>query len=309
MAIPVPPPSPPANPKTLNLSSIQQVASGANAAASLASLLIATPTNVSQTTGYQPVVAPSTGLDTLIHTQPPSLLFHYEAEQTMTFESDITDHYVEDNTSRQDQISLKPEIVTTNGFIGELNNVPSGILSQLLTVANSLVSVSAYAPALSTTSLLAYDLAFAAYQTAQSIENSAVSAWSSLTSAVGAQDNQIGDTGAFKVGNGQLQNKQQQMLQSLYGYWNSRTLFNIQTPWCILTNMAIMSVKAVQEEETNVISNYQVSFKKIRVATQSVGFTQVLAGRADTQSAPNTQLGTGPGSEDGTTLGQNIQTT
>src|SRR5579863_4903278 len=55
--------------------------------------------------------------------QPPTLLFHYEAENTAQLQSDITDHFIEDNTAIQDQIALKPEKITVHGFIGELNDV------------------------------------------------------------------------------------------------------------------------------------------------------------------------------------------
>ena len=41
-------------------------------------------------------------------------------EDEVNLESDITDHYVEDNTAVQDQVSLKPEEVTVHGLVGEL---------------------------------------------------------------------------------------------------------------------------------------------------------------------------------------------
>src|SRR5271163_4191719 len=53
----------------------------------------------------------------------PTLLFHTEGENVAHLQSDITDHFIEDNTAINDQIALKPEMVTVHGFIGELNDV------------------------------------------------------------------------------------------------------------------------------------------------------------------------------------------
>ena len=84
-----------------NIPTIAAVASGATAfsnfAAGITNLLMVTPQN---TTGYQPnPVSPTTGQPLAT---PPSLLFHYEGENTATLESDITDHVVEDNTAVQE---------------------------------------------------------------------------------------------------------------------------------------------------------------------------------------------------------------
>ena len=41
-------------------------------------------------------------------------------EQTLSFDTDSTDNYVESNLAYQDQISLKPMIYTIQGEVGEL---------------------------------------------------------------------------------------------------------------------------------------------------------------------------------------------
>src|SRR6266576_7254366 len=98
-----------------NISALSQLTSAATA---LSNLILVSP----QTTiGYQPQNTPTQNGQT--NQPPPALLFHYEGEQTASLQSDITDHYIEDNTALQDQIALKPEETTTHGFIGELNDV------------------------------------------------------------------------------------------------------------------------------------------------------------------------------------------
>lgn len=286
----------------VNLSALAPITTAISA---LSNLVLVSP---QKTIGYQPQNAQDqTG------PLPPSLLFHYEGEQNVQVQSDITDHWIEDNTSIQDQVALRPIEINTEGFIGELNDIPPKALQLIQTLANKLTVVSAYTPALSETALLAYTQAFLLYQTANVVANSAVSSWNALAGNDG--ENVIGANGlgtSFNAQTGQVtnnQNKQQVMFQQFFGYWNSRTLFTVQTPWAVFQNMAIKSVQAVQDAETRVISTFKVSFKQIRFAsTETTGgqLTTILHGRAATQAAVIRNLGTitpGPGPAFGTVIG------
>lgn len=260
------------------------------AATTLSNLILVSP---QKTVGYQPQNAPSWKKDT----QPlkTSYVFNYEGEQTATLTSDITDHYIEDNTAVQDQIALKPIAITTNGFVAELNDIPPAALAIVQQAAQKLSAVGAYVPQLSTTALIAYNEAFQLYQVGANAVNSAVSLWSTINGSGG--ESVINGSGL----NAQpSQNKQQVAFQSFFGYWNSRTLFTIQTPWAIFQDMAILTLKGIQDAETNVISEFEITFKQIRfAATQtSSQISTVLydnnnmQGRALNQGAPVTNLGT-----------------
>lgn len=261
-----------------NLSSLAPITTTATA---LSNLILVSP---QATIGYQPQNNPAS--PTL--QQPPALLFHYEGEQTATLESDITDHYIEDNTAIQDQIALRPEQITTHGFIGELNDVAPAALALVQQLADKLTVISAYTPVLSETALIAYAQAFQLYQVGANAVNSAVSTWGALSG-----------TGGESVINGQgitlqaNQNKQQAMFQQFYGYWKNRALFTVQTPWAVFQNMAISRFRAIQDAETRVITDFEVTFKIIRLAQSitTVPITQVQ-GRLDSQSAGVTDLGT-----------------
>src|SRR5437660_1633968 len=137
-------------------SALSAISTGASA---LGNLLLVSPQS---TVGYQPIApANNNGSPSA---QLPALLFHYEGENTAALESDITDHYVEDNTAIQDQIALRPVLITTQGFIGELNDIPPNkIFAAAYAAAQKLIAISAYTPALSTTALLAYNEALFAY--------------------------------------------------------------------------------------------------------------------------------------------------
>lgn len=299
----------------------------ATAAQSLASLALAIPisSQPGATKGYQPIGnLPSTsavsGDSSLLNlassaissllsftSLPTPLIFHYEGENTGTFESDITDHYVEDNTTIVDQVGIRPEQITVSGFIGELNNVLPAALQALQTIANNLLVVDAYQPQVGITAQQQLNQATLLYESANSIANSAVAAWGSIATAFGAGSEVVTNSGTFTVGSSIVQDLQQTMFQQFYGYWYNRTLFNIQTPWAIFTNMVIKTLRPVQDAETRMITNFEVTFKKIRTAQSLVtGPSSLISvGRANTQSADSVQNGITsgvPGSDLGSSL-------
>lgn len=240
-------------------------------ATALGNLVLVTPQSPR---GYQPQ-NPSGLVST---TTLPTLMFNYEGEQTVALESDITDHFIENNTALQDQIALKPEKITTHGFIGELNDVKPDFLKPLEAIAEKLTFISAYTPALSQTAIIASNEAFFLYQTAALTANVAVSAWNLLTG-------------------GKTQSKQEFYFQQFYGYWTNRYLFTVQTPWAIFTDMAIQSLRAIQDDKTRMITDFEITFKKIRTASTSinVGIGSIIGdgqGRFNTQSAGLTNIGT-----------------
>lgn len=285
-----------------------------NAARGLANLVLAIPQDYdpSLTVGYQPLPAPNENTGEVDYAElSPALLFHYEGEQVLTLDTDITDHYVEDNRAVQDQIAIKPEMFVTHGFIGELNDVLPKGLQFLQGIAETLTVVDGYVPGLSTTALIAYNKAVLDYQAIKNTANAAVSAFSSIGTAIFGDDTGtevVTGSGLFEIGNGAVQTKQQSMLQQLYGYQNSRTLFNIQTPWAILTNMAIKTVRAIQDADNRLITDFEITWKKIRVAntiTTLGGLGQLPQGRLGAQKASLTSLGTSSGLS-GSSLGSAI---
>lgn len=258
---------------SINLNDLSNVATGINA---LSNLIAVTPYSY----GINATQQTSAFLDgsfTTSKISPPTFLFDYEGEQTVTLESDITDHYIEDNTSIQDQIALKPEMITTHGFIGELNDIPPNTAFQIAKiVAEKLTVISAYTPALSAAALLAYNEAFYAYQ----IASNALAAAQSL--------------GNLLSGTAQNQTKQAKAFQKFYGYWANRTLFQVITPWGSFANMAIKTLRAVQDPDTKVITNFEVTFKKMKFAstTATIGVTNT-SGQLTSQDSASSPVDLG----------------
>lgn len=198
-----------------------------------------------------------------------AFLFNIEDENQSILESDITDHYVEDNTSIADQIALRPEIVTVRGFVGELSDVIEGEIGEIARVAKEkLVGISSYAPELTIQALDAYNTAFQAYQIAQSAMRTA-----SFLNAKNFKKitmSEIGSKGIEREADKSIQSKQAVAYQQLYSYWRERKLFTLQTPWAIFKNMAIQSLKASQGGDTNVITDIEITFKMIRFSKTAI---------------------------------------
>lgn len=269
-----------------SLSSITSAITGA------AGLLLVSP---QKTIGYQPTPDATAPYAEQRGALPPAFVFHYEGENTATLDSDITDHYAEDNTSIQDQIALAPALISTQGYIGELNNIlelPSGAAGQIASTAISkLTPLAQFAPGLSVTAQNAYNEAFFAYQIAQSLRNTLVSGLSSITGTGG--ESVIGPNGLSLQPN---QSKQQTAFQMFYAYRATRTLFTVQTPWAVFQNMAIKTLKATQTGETSMITDFEVTFKQMQFAS-AIEITiysdnSTFSGRLQQQGAPITDLGT-----------------
>src|ERR1035437_4411399 len=73
-------------------------------------------------------------------------VFDYEGEDRLSLESEISDHYAEDNSSIQDHIALRPYKVTLRGFVSELllPGVGTGIFGQLTQLQQKLGTTGAY---------------------------------------------------------------------------------------------------------------------------------------------------------------------
>lgn len=177
-----------------------------------------------------------------------SFLFNLREEDSEDLQSDITDHYTETNSAIQDQIALKPVKCTLHGFIGELNDQNSGVAAEVQLIASQLSVFSPYVPQLTVA-------AQQFYNEAQQVYNAAAAAAATVNQAFN-----------FLTGAGTL-TKQQQAFAFFKSRWQARALFTVQTPWEILTNMAIEDLHAVQEGDSNTISDFRVTFKQMNFAS------------------------------------------
>lgn len=210
------------------------------------------------------------------------IVFHYEKENNISLDSDITDHYIEDNTSIQDQVILKPENIKVRGVVGELNNSTPKELEKAKLLVEKLSILGAYLPGISAHAQAIYNQAEQLYNQAITIKDAGVDAWSSLA--------RFQSTGELPD---PPQTKQQSYFNLFYGYWRQRNLFSVQTPWAVFEDMAIDNLSITQEGGSSTVSEIEITFKKMRFAKteNSEGDINLASSRAQDQSSMEKYLG------------------
>lgn len=216
---------------------------------------------------YQAIVRPN---------NPPNgiagYIFDIVGEESMEMTSDITDHYLEDNTSIQDQISLKPEKVTIKGMVAELVYTTPTQPAQAPTV-NTLPLIDGFQPDFTNSQITLQFTALAAASAQPASVADSQSLFNYFNGSVGQQSN----------------TRQSKAFSYFYQLWKGRQLFSVETPWGIMNDMAIESLSPSQGEDTKYKTDFSITFKKLRFAQSVTVNIGNLAGRSAAQKSPTTQ--------------------
>lgn len=179
-------------------------------------------------------------------------VFDVEGDSVAVLASDITDHWTEDNRALQDHIAIRPKRVTLKGYVGELVYSPEGNETSFVQkVVQKLTVVNSYLPALSSAAQQIQESV-----SAGSVQDIPLSAASNIYSVVKNALASVGGNSSQKNAFAYFQACQQQGI-----------LMGIQTPWEFITNMAIETIVAVQNEDTRYVTDFSVTFKQIRIAS------------------------------------------
>lgn len=206
-------------------------------------------------------------------------------DESLSADSDITDHYVESNTAYQDQISLKPKIYTINGEVGELVWYQKDNASQIFgQVAQRLEGIVSFLPIRSKSFNQMKSKVMKAAQWVDTASN-AVSKISNLMS------DSFGSV-----------THQQQAYQELVAIRDGRQPVNVKTPWGILEDYAITNLKLTQPKETKDKSTISITFKEFR--TTSVGKVAFDASKYQGNAVYENQ----PAVDNGKTAGTDVGT-
>lgn len=183
-------------------------------------------------------------------------VFDVEGDSTINLSTEITDHYLEDNSSVQDHISIRPKRVILKRYVGELVFQPDQNLNgKVQSTVQKLTALSQFLPTLSKGaeqifSLKAEDLSFNKLR--DSINSKTV--------------NQLTDYWAFGKNLLGQESRQQQAYAYLKSLMEQRILVSLQTPFEFVNNMAIESIVAIQPEGSKYISDFTIVLKQIRFA-------------------------------------------
>ena len=223
-------------------------------------------------------------------------LFHIPQDSSLEFNSNITDHYVENNKAVQDNVSLQPIEYTVTGLIGELNwrDVYDKTQQAVAAVEDKLPILSILTPELTAQALQTFNLVDKAYNTAKKLEKLAgdnnddgvyeqflKQAGKSFTSAIP----------------GKL--KQQELAVNFFFWaWQGRKLFRVQTPWRIFENMVIKSCRATQSESGKTATNLVITFKQLNIINWKIVNKKIGMARNAMQTAAQVNKGTSKTEQD-----------
>ncbi len=178
-------------------------------------------------------------------------IFDIIGTEDIMLDSDITDHYTEDNIAIQDQIALRPEQFTLSGYVGELVSQSISPFTNVLTQLQAFGVVPAMITTFAPQAAQVYNRFSSIASNGQNILNQASNVYSLFSDL------------------STTTNKQQNAFQYFYSLWQSKQLCEVETPWGIFENMAILRVQVKQDELTRVISDFSVTFKRLRFANTS----------------------------------------
>ena len=160
-----------------------------------------------------------------------------------TLESDITDHYVEDNTAIQDHWALKPEKIVLKNYQGEVAS------SQVLPKDKVII------PKKLTENVI--------------IKNKATGQTYQLRAKITKKTNDDKTKKETKPTQKQLEqgkNKQKSAYEFFKSLRASRTLVSCTTIYGDFTNMAIENIVPFQDEDTRYMSSFTITLKEIKFA-------------------------------------------
>ena len=213
-------------------------------------------------------------------------IFDYEGETEVTLQADITDHYAENNQFINDNYQIKPAKLTLRGYVGELvQKKASGILGALAAIQNRLTVVPAYLGKYTPQALAKVQ---AALTKATATVNKIDLALSKVKNIVG-----------FFSKSSPAPTKQQEAYQFLESLMLSRQIFLVQTPYRFFDNMAIETLRFVQDETTRSWSDIAITLKQMRfVEVQTVTSNSAsFGGRAAQQRQTLAEKGNTKGSD------------
>lgn len=167
--------------------------------------------------------------------------------ESIKLESDITDHYVEDNTTINDNIAIKPIIITMTGLVGEKIFKVSDQQDILTTTTEKLSAFSSFAPELTTQ--------------ANQINNQKKKLFNALENAQNTYKNIYGLFNDLELE--AEPTNQSKAFSFLLALQEAKQVFTLETPYKTFENMAILSID-ISHENTTSQSNFELTMKQLR---------------------------------------------
>ena len=193
------------------------------------------------------------------------LVFDYVGDERLELRTDVTDSWVEDNTSRQDQMALNPERFTLDASTAEIVFAPASDSPGPPQPSNPFPLNPSLIPELTPGSAAA---ATANSAPSAASPQGATNLWQYFK---GLQD--------------EVKSRQAMVVAFIYQLWLGRVLFTIETPWGIFDSMCIELSDATQPAETIGRTDHRITFKKFRIVQDGAITPDSALGRAFNQAS------------------------
>lgn len=201
-----------------------------------------------------PVTPTKVGIAALKDGDFKGFIFDLKEDYRLNLNCDITDHYVENNSAKQDHIALKPIIIEVSGQIAEKNLLtPYDEEENTDKVKKALNTVDSYYNRMGSLSFFAPNIVNQSKQ----ILNTANLAYNTYKTFSGFMK---------KLGGDKPQTRQFKIVNMFLNYWNSRTSFSIVTPFGVFDNMYILDFSSNQPKNTKYVTEIKIKFKQIQEA-------------------------------------------
>lgn len=199
--------------------------------------------------------------------------FHLPKREQVKMQSEITDHFTDENSPVQDHIARKPITITMNGLQGEYFYSVNKIEDALALITPTMALVKEFMPKLSDAAMAAKTLKTKV--TAQMALDGKVanamgekyglggklkSVWNQLKTV----PNDVNAVDLFQLMQDLYKLKSAQTRAFLFfaALWESEALFTVETTWKRYNNMAITDVTPIRDENAD-ITDFTVSFKQL----------------------------------------------
>lgn len=206
-------------------------------------------------------------------------IFDIESDATIDRRADITDNFVEDNTTIQDNIAIQPKRLTLRSHVGERfffgGEQP---LKQFQSLIQKLIVIDAFLP----------DLSASEEQFDQSITDQ--------NGAVDTSDSsfdEILDIFALTINLNPAAGKIQQAYLYFEALFEKRILVSVLSPFGFFKSMAIESIQGKEFEISKDMATFSITLKEVRTASiTTVAFDEKkFSGRNKQQRQPTTNQG------------------
>ena len=203
--------------------------------------------------------------------------FHIPEKEQIKMQSDVTDHYVDNNSPVQDHIAKKPITITLNGFQGDYFYSVNKIEDTLAKVVPTLALVKQFVPRLPDS-------------TKQKLAQKYLQASINKEIPVALQNNgteyTLNSIDLFKLFQDlyKLKSPQTRAFFFLESLWKSNATFTVETTWKRYQNMVITDITPIRDNNAD-ITEFTVSFKQINTTASLVQSLDNATGRTHQQLA------------------------